>query len=459
VKKLPLIVALLVVVGVTGWLGLHHMAQQRINEAVDRFRATMPADETFTFDTSAPLLIGRGVLFHGVTWHRGDVTVTAARLSARGVAGAPPFALHVGSLVLDDVHVLSPRNNASAVQVHLSNLNIPAHQPGESAGHAVSAFTLDDGSLRTVSMHDTVANTTVTFANATLRDFGPGRASAIEMDAVDAQFEAPPQRHVSMTHGTLIRVFLADDLRDLADLGSIPVRSHTIMDLRGIALDDTGVNAHPALRLERLHFARTPDSGAGSSGSLRSVLDLRLHGLTVWPTAPTLTALRLPGYAQINQDLHLHLTTDLSKGTARVDPLEIDAPDVGRLTLRADLDASAAAGSWDDFQRVRFSRLGFDYVDQGLIEHILDQVAARDGISREQATANMLRTLTVPDAPSDAPSARLAQYVSSPAGKTLHMSFDPQSAVDLATLGLDAALAMRDPQVAKALHLDVSTSP
>ncbi|MBS4074322.1 hypothetical protein KGY14_03840 [Ameyamaea chiangmaiensis] len=460
-KKLPLALALIALFGVVGWLGLHRLAQHRLDDAISRFQAALPPGESLAFTRAQPLLMGRGARLDGVVWHHGPLTLTAGRVTARGLAGIPPGPLRIALLTFDDVHVLSPRESASAADARFAGLTIPAHSAGRFTADDLAAATLDSGTARSLSVHDTALDATLAARLVEITAYGPDRESALGTDDLDVRMAGDRPRHASLSHGAASHVLLADSIRSITATGAAASSNHLALELRGLAVDDSGADARPLVRLERLHFAAYPAGGDTPRG-----LDASLHGLSVWPQAPGgASLLTTLGYDHLTQDITLHATAEDATDRLHVNTLDIDAPGAAKLSLAGDFDqvAPATPGSLAMAlsTQPRIVRLAVTYRDLGLVDRALDALARSRGTDRATLLASLAPTdpANAPAAGSSPnPFATLAHFLTNPGDGALYVAVKPQSPVLPALLGLELAMAA-SPEVAGALGLTVEQRP
>ncbi|QBL94482.1 hypothetical protein KSAC_22830 [Komagataeibacter saccharivorans] len=447
VKKLYPAIPLLVLVLLVGGWGVHHFAQHRLEAGIADFRASLGPDATFSYATARPRTLARGAHFTAVTYHNPTLTLTAADVRLGGLTGNNVQGEKIGSLVLRDVKVMTADSTISLDQVALDSLVLP-NTVRATANVArplgFDSLVLDRGTFTNLHLAVPGSQTDITVGRMVVGQYGLGRSSSLDLDRLATQINLTPTRRISIDHIKLDGPDFAGEVASLIQSGHLIHESHPqTMDLKKVEIDST----HPMLQIDHVTTSRF-------STETEDKMDTTLGNLTVWSTGTdNPSILNAFGYDHFTGNIHASSTSDRSAGRLHLEPLTIDAPDMGKLSMVAELDQIP----FDDMaiipETARVVSAALTWDDRSLAGHVVAGLAKSRGVDVDSYRQNLLTVLNTSD---DASMRAMGRFLQSPLDHPLQIALRPMKPVNLMMLGVALSMA-GDPSVAAPLGLTIST--
>ncbi|AHI26774.1 hypothetical protein [Komagataeibacter swingsii] len=446
-KKLYPAIPLLVLVLLVGSWGVHHFAQRRLEAGIADFRASIGPDATFSYATARPRTLARGAHFTAVTYHNPAMTLIAADVRLGGLTGNNVQGEKIGSLVLRNVKVMTPSNTISLDQVELGNLVLPntARAAGDMAPPlGFDSLVLDRGAFTNMHLAIPASQTDVTIGRMTVSQYGMGRSSHLDLDRLATQINLTPTRRISVEHIVVDGPDFAGEVASLIQSGHLVHERHPqTMDLKKVEIDST----HPMLQIDHVTTSRF-------STETEDKMDTKLDHLTLWSTGTdNPSILNTFGYDHFSGNIHANSTSDRSAGRVHLEPLTIESPDMGNLTMVAELDQIP----FDDMaiipETARIVSAAMTWDDLSLASHVVAGLAKSRDMDVDAYRQNLLATLGTSD---DASMRAMGRFLQSPQDHPLQIALRPMKPVNLMMLGIALSMA-GDPSVAAPLGLTIST--
>ncbi|WP_239019978.1 hypothetical protein [Novacetimonas maltaceti] len=437
-------VALVLVVG--GW-GLHHFAQRRLEAGIADFRAAIGPDASFSYATAKPRTLARGARFTAVTYHNPAMTLTAANVKLGGMKGNNVQGEKIGSVVLQKVQVMAWGNTFSLDEVDLSDLTLPnGARPAGNAPQSLGfdSLVLGEGDFTNLHIAAPATQTDMTVAHMRISDYGLGQSSHLDLDHLATQINLTPTRRITVEHMQLDGPDFAGQVASLTQSGHLIHETHPYkLDLKKGAID----SSHPLLQVDRLVSSRT-------STEVEDKMDTRLTNLAVWSTgtdSPSL--LNAFGYDHFMGNVHAVSAGDRTAGHLRLEPLTVESPDMGNLTVIAELDQIP----FDDMsvipETARVVSAAITWDDRSLAGRVVESLARSRNTPVDEYRQALLSGLAASD---DASMRALGRFLQSPADHPLQLALRPMKPVNLMMIGIAMSMAS-DPSIAAPLGLTIST--
>ncbi|MBE7730647.1 hypothetical protein [Komagataeibacter sp. FXV3] len=446
-KKLYPAIPLLILVLLVGSWGVHHFAQRRLEAGIADFRASIGPDATFSYATARPRTLARGAHFTAVTYHNPAMTLIAADVRLGGLTGNNVQGEKIGSLVLRNVKVMTTSNTISLDQVELGNLVLPntARAAGDMARPlGFDSLVLDKGTFTNMHLAIPASQTDVTIGRMTVSQYGMGRASHLDLDRLATQINLTPTRRISVDHIVVDGPDFASEVASLIQSGHLVHERHPqTMDLKKVEIDST----HPMLQIDHVTTSRF-------STETEDKMDTKLDHLTLWSTGTdNPSILNAFGYDHFSGNIHANSTSDRSAGRVHLEPLTIESPDMGNLTMVSELDQIP----FDDMaiipETARIVSAAMTWDDLSLANHVVAGLAKSRDMDVDTYRQNLLTTLSTSD---DASMRAMGRFLQSPQDHPLQIALRPMKPVNLMMLGVALSMA-GDPSVAAPLGLTIST--
>ncbi|RFD19878.1 hypothetical protein DY926_08845 [Komagataeibacter melaceti] len=446
-KKLYPAIPLLVLVLLVGGWGVHHFSERRLEAGIADFRASLGHDATFSYATARPRTLARGAHFTAVTYHNPAMTLTAADVRLGGLTGNNVQGEKIGSLVLRDVKVMTPDSTISLDRVALTNLVLPntARAAADMARPlGFDSLVLDRATLSNMHLAIPRSQTDITVGRMVVGQYGSGRSSNLDVERLATQINLAPTRRLSVEHIRLDGPDFAGEVASLLQSGHLIHESHAqTMDLKKVEIDST----HPMLQIDHVATSR-------SSTETEDKMDTTLTNLTIWSTgSDNPSILNAFGYDHFTGNIHANSTSDRSAGRIHLEPLTVSAPDMGNLSMVAELDQIP----FDDMsiipETARIVSAALTWEDHSLADHVLAGLAKSRDMDVDTYRQNLLASLT--NSGDDSMRA-MGRFLQSPSDHPLQVALRPMKPVNLMMLGIALSMA-GDPSVAAPLGLTIST--
>ncbi|MBB2202369.1 hypothetical protein [Gluconacetobacter tumulisoli] len=443
-KKLSSALMLLLIIVIVGGLGLRHFARQRLESAVADLRAAIGPDASLTYATATPRLLARGAAFTSITYRDPLLTVTAADAVIGRVTGNAVGGQRIGRVTLHGVQIMEPGATASIDLLVLDGLVLPNTSPPSAVQPApprLDSILLDAGRVEGLHIAVPGTQTDVTITRASVRQYGLGRSSHLDLDTLAAQINLTPGRHIAIGHLHVDGPDFAGQIASLLQSGHmIHETGRRHVDASAVAIDATG----PLLRIG--HLSVDHDATA-----TRDELDGTIGDLTLWP-AQDQSLLRMIGYDRFAGDIHAIATVDRQNGRLQFHPLVIDVPAMGRMGIMADLDQIPVDDPMSLPETARIVSATIDWRDRSLAGHVLDGLARARQVApdvyRQQVSTDLAAS---PDGSMQA----LGRFLQSP-DHPLQILLRPPQPLNVAMLGVALSMA-GDPATAGLLGLTISS--
>ena len=437
-------VALVLVVG--GW-GLHHFAQRRLEAGIADFRAAIGPDASFSYATAKPRTLARGARFTAVTYHNPAMTLTAASVRLGGMKGNNVQGEKIGRVILQKVQVMAWGNTFSLDEVDLSDLTLPngARPAGDTPQSlGFDSLVLGEGDFTNLHIAAPATQTDMTVAHMRVSDYGLGLASHLVLDHLATQINLTPTRRITVDHMQLDGPDFAGQVASLTQSGHLIHETHpyTLTLTKG-AID----SSHPLLQVDKLVSSRT-------STEVEDKMDTRLTNLAVWSTGTDSSSLlNAFGYDHFMGNVHVVSAGDRTAGHLRLEPLSVESPDMGNLTVIAELDQIP----FDDMtvipETARVVSAAITWDDRSLAGHVIESLARSRNVPVDDYRRTLLSGLAASD---DASMRALGRFLQSPADHPLQLALRPMKPVNLMMIGIAISMAS-DPSIAAPLGLTIST--
>ncbi|CUW46221.1 MULTISPECIES: hypothetical protein [Novacetimonas] len=437
-------VALVLVVG--GW-GLHHFAQRRLEAGIADFRAAIGPDASFSYATAKPRTLARGARFTAVTYHNPAMTLTAASVRLGGMKGNNVQGEKIGRVILQKVQVMAWGNTFSLDEVDLSDLTLPngARPAGDTPQSlGFDSLVLGEGDFTNLHIAAPATQTDMTVAHMRVSDYGLGLASHLVLDHLATQINLTPTRRITVDHMQLDGPDFAGQVASLTQSGHLIHETHpyTLTLTKG-AID----SSHPLLQVDKLVSSRT-------STEVEDKMDTRLTNLAVWSTGTDSSSLlNAFGYDHFMGNVHVVSAGDRTAGHLRLEPLSVESPDMGNLTVIAELDQIP----FDDMtvipETARVVSAAITWDDRSLAGHVIESLARSRNVPVDEYRRTLLSGLAASD---DASMRALGRFLQSPADHPLQLALRPMKPVNLMMIGIAISMAS-DPSIAAPLGLTIST--
>ncbi|WP_239020269.1 hypothetical protein [Novacetimonas pomaceti] len=447
VKKIFPALPMVALVLVVGSWGLHHFAQRRLEAGIADFRAAIGPNASFSYATAKPRTLARGARFTSVTYHNPAMTLTAASVRLGGMKGNNVQGEKIGSVVLQKVQVMAWGNTFSLDEVDLSDLTLPnGARPVDNAPQSLGfdSLVLGEGVFTNFHLAAPATQTDMTVAHMRVDHYGLGQASHLDLDHLATQINLTPTRRITVDHLELDGPDFAGQVASLIQSGHLVHETHPYkVDLKKGVIE----SSHPLLQVDRLVSSRT-------STEVEDKMDSRLTNLAIWSTGTdSISLLNAFGYDHFMGNVHVVSAGDRSAGHLRLEPMTVESPDMGNLTVIAELDQIP----FDDMlvvpETARVVSAAITWEDRSLAGHVIEALAR----SRETPVDAYRQTLLASLSSSDDASMRaLGRFLQSPADHPLQLALRPMKPVNLMMIGVALSMAS-DPSIAAPLGLTIST--
>ncbi|MFT8777257.1 MAG: hypothetical protein ABF893_11455 [Gluconacetobacter liquefaciens] len=444
-KKLTSALVLLLIIVIVGGLGLRHLAQSRMESAIADLRAAIGSGASFTYATASPRILARGARLTAVTYRNPGLTLTASEAIVGRVTGNAVDGQHIGALTLRNVQIMEPGATASLSSLVLKGLVLPNSGPDlfrTPTPPRLDSLVLDSAQLKDLHVAVPGGQTDLTIANATLRDYGLGRTSHLDIETLAVQIRLAPSRRIGVGHLRIDGPDFAGQLASLLQSGHL---IHTVgrrrFDVSALTID----TASPLLRVGHLEAEQEATTS-------QDELETTITDLTAWPSPPQdQSLLRMIGYDHFAGRIHAVSTLQRQNGTMTLHPLDIDAPDMGHMTILADLDQIPVNDLANLPETARIVSATIDWQDHSLADHVLDGLARARQVApdayRQQIQTALAET---PDPSMQA----LGHFLAQP-DQRLRVMLRPPRPIGVLMLGVALSMA-GDPSTAGMLGLSIS---
>ncbi|MCE2565645.1 hypothetical protein [Komagataeibacter sp. FNDCF1] len=446
-KKLYPAIPLLILVLLVGSWGVHHFAQRRLEAGIADFRASLGPDATFSYATARPRTLARGAHFTAVTYRNPAMTLIAADVRLGGLTGNNVQGEKIGSIVLRDVKVMTQDSTISLDQVALGNLVMPntARVTAETARPlGFDSLVLDTGTFTNLHLAIPASQTDVTIGRMVIGQYGVGRSSHLDVEKLATQINLTPSRRIAVEHIRLDGPDFASEVASLIQSGHLIHERHPqTMDLKKVEIAST----HPMLQIDHVTTSRF-------STETEDKMDTDLTSLTLWSTGTdNPSILNAFGYDHFTGNIHINSTSDRSAGRVHLEPMTVEAPEMGNLSVVAELDQIP----FDDMaiipETARIVSAALTWEDHSLAEHIVAGLAKSRNTEVDAYRQALLASLATSD---DASMRAMGRFVQSPQDHPLQIALRPMKPVNLMMLGVALSMA-GDPSIAAPLGLTIST--
>ncbi|GAA4487669.1 hypothetical protein [Gluconacetobacter asukensis] len=445
-KKLTSALILLLIIVVVGGLGLRHLAQSQMESAIADLRAAIGPGASFTYATAAPRILARGARLTAVTYRNPALTLTASEAIVGRVTGNTIDGQHIGTLTLRQVQIMEPGATASIASLVLKGLVLPNTGPDlfrAPTPPRLDSLTLDSAQLTDLHVAVPAGQTDLTVAHATIRDYGLGRTSHLDVDTLAVQIRLTPTRRIGIGHLRIDGPDFAGQIASLLQSGHL---IHTVgrrrFDVSALTID----TASPLLRIGHLEAEQ-------EASASQDELETTITDLTAWPTPPQdQSLLRVIGYDHFAGRIHAVSTIQRQAGTMTLHPLDIDAPEMGHMTIMADLDQIPVDDPANLPETARIVSATIDWQDRSLAGHVLDGLARARQVDAEPYRQQVQAALAASPDPS---MQALGHFLVQP-DQRLRVMLRPPRPISVLMLGVALSMA-GDPSTAGMLGLSIST--
>lgn len=464
-KRSWLAASLILVVVFMGWIGARHEAKAELQRALANFRANLPPDARFSYDTAYPRMLARGAGFTNARFTRGDTSIFADVLTVNNPSGIVATGLRFSKIHATNLRIRS----SHAIDAH--SLTISGLQlPPLAAATAVtklpdpSLFHFRSGHINRLDMAEPEHHCTASIQNVAVDDYGRRQNGSYTLDGVmlhcpDAPFappsvarlpfeqepretlrQAPFSLHVAQMHMTGIDLGVSVARLEGTPLDKVDA-THAAKEgaftMNDALLEYRGIR----LRIPDLHETHTFSNGVRHTHAV-------FHGprLLHPDDQPLIPVLASGGVAQATIDADM----DNAQHEARLTET-LDLPQLGTARLRLELDHlppddEPTAPSLPS--PTRLSAFEIRYTDIDLIRRGI----AAYGKAHDAAPRNVIDTLKIMTmlAANTAPAlSDLAGYLEKPDGRTFRLTFRPTSPIPVTGLAekLLSAQILRTPDL------------
>lgn len=446
-KKLLSALLLLIIILIVGGLGLRHFAQRRMESAIADLRTAIGPNASFTYATATPRMLALGARFTSVSYRDPAVTVTASDAVVGRVTGTALGGQRFGHILLHDVQVMQPGVTATIALLELDGLVLPnggpARPDGSEAPPRLDSVLLDKGGMRGLHVAAPASQLDLTIDRAAIAQFGLGRMSHLDLNALSLQINLAPRRHVAIGHLRVDGPDFAGQIASLVQSGHmVHAVGHRHFDVSGLAVDA----AAPLLRIG--HLLIDHEATANQDEVETTVTDL-----SAWPMPPRdQSVLHMIGYDHFAGMIHALTTVERQGGQMSLHPLVIDAPGMGRVTILADLDQIPVDDPMSLMDTARIVSATIDWQDRSLAAHVLDGLARSRGMEPDAYRQQVIGNLGASPDPS---MQALGRFLAAP-DRRLRIALRPPRPLNLLMLGVALSMA-GDPATAGMLGLSAST--
>lgn len=443
-KRPWLTASLISVTAVIGMAGVHHEAHMELVRGLSSFRAALPPGTTFTYGSAHPAILSLGATLTDITLRDGSLTLRASRMRLGHPRPTPDGGLSIRAVEVREPFLQTPTQIIHGSTLSLRQLVLPPSRPA-TEGHSridPAHIALAHGQIEQLSVQNLAPSASPSPINVhslfagrlTLDNYGPALVTTLRTDSSTIAYErtvhAPGQEpqlvsgQASLERLDLKQKDLAAQVAALWDHHPLPPHmpppqsfaarnfrlSMTSGTMRLDELRGTGTlenqTATMTQDLKGFHFQNDgklpfPINGAGSTAHSVQISNLDDH------TSRTDASLTVPGF----------MTLTASARTVQTDFAE------GHSSPQQMLQSTA-------LQNVTFSLKGDRLLDTGFV---LSARQAGNGMTADQLRQQTAQVLQTALAVNPALSA-IPDYVASPAGRTLTISYASGTPVPLRVL-------------------------
>nr|WP_220794964.1 hypothetical protein [Gluconacetobacter sacchari] len=438
---------LLLIIVVVGGLGLRHFAQSRMESAIADLRTAIGPGASFTYATARPRILARGARLTSVSYRNQAMTLTASEAIVGRVTGNAVDGQHIGALTLRDVQVMEPGATASIASLVLKGLVLPNTGPDlfrAPAPPRLDSLVVDSAQVTSLHVAVPASQTDLTVAGATIRDYGLGRTSHLDVETLAVQVRVAPTRRIGVGHLRIDGPDFAGQIASLLQSGHL---IHTVgrrrFDVTALTID----GASPLLRVGHLEAEQ-------EASASQDDLETTLTDLSAWPSPPQdQSLLRMIGYDHFAGRVHAVSTIQRQSGTMSLHPLDIDAPEMGHMTIMADLDQIPVDDPANMPETARIVSATIDWQDRSLADHVLDGLARARQVAPDAYRQQIQAALAASPDPS---MQALGHFLAQPGQQRLRVMLRPPRPISVLMLGVALSMA-GDPSTAGLLGLSIST--
>lgn len=441
-----LMTGLILLVVVLGGFGIHHEANAELQRAISRFRAALPPGAQFSYTDAAPRILARGAAFSNIHYAQGNFTLDAQSLTINNPIDTPPHGMHISRIHAQHLTLSGPAT-LQASDIRISRLDVPSSINGQGLASDIiqpARIRFDKAVFRDLSGQGGRSGCSYAVSQLAIDHYGRQQEGHYAFDHATFGCSAVSALMPEGATGQSPRAFSSSFARGeghSSDLAAVFAPTEN-MSASAVVTGDTTLSG---IRIVSGRHAATASDMAERHDAGHFHLTLNAPSLR-FDEAPLIPLAAQGEPARVIIDAERPPNTDTMRV---VETLDIPALAATTLTLQFDrIPTPGAKMTAETLSAMRLIDTTFTYRDSSLINRFFQDQAQRHQMTPDQYRNQAITTLNVVTS-AIAGLHDVPQYVSSPDGHTLEISFHPTSPLPVAQLAtlLTPANLMAHPEL------------